>query len=127
MEKWLADNIGESSEHSANGAKQKPKRVGVDPFLFTQTAASEYSKLFQCKNLELVGVDGDNLVDIVWGDARPLPPLGKAFELKEERTGKAAVEKLRELRGKMVLVLHKCTLANELHRGHSCRRKRNLS
>jgi Xaa-Pro aminopeptidase len=106
MEQWLADNLGEeypgttSSENSAGGGRKKRRKVGVDPLLLQECLASSYTKLFESRNLELVGVE-DNLVDLVWGDERPPAPSGVAFQLGVERTGKTTATKLRELRDKM--------------------------
>jgi Xaa-Pro aminopeptidase len=107
MEQWLADNLGEecpgtSSSSSGNsaGGRNNRRKVGVDPLLLQESLASSYAKLFESRNLELVGVE-DNLVDLVWGDERPAAPSGLAFKLDVERTGKTTATKLRELRDKM--------------------------
>ncbi|CAL5089281.1 unnamed protein product [Urochloa decumbens] len=49
-------------------------RVGIDPFLFSFDAAEELKDSISNKNHELVLVRGMNLVDEIWGDARPKPP-----------------------------------------------------
>ncbi|ONM52316.1 Metallopeptidase M24 family protein [Zea mays] len=49
-------------------------RVGIDPFLFSFDAAEELKDSIANKNHELVLVQGMNLVDEIWGDARPNPP-----------------------------------------------------
>ncbi|XP_039801282.1 aminopeptidase P2 isoform X2 [Panicum virgatum] len=49
-------------------------RVGIDPFLFSFDAAEELKDSISNKNHELVLVRGMNLVDEIWGDARPEPP-----------------------------------------------------
>jgi Xaa-Pro aminopeptidase len=95
VEKWLVDNLGQKTD------AKDARKVGVDPLVLTQSAAADYTALFAPRRIELVAV-AVNLVDAVWGDARPLPPLGKAFMLPLERTGKSAAEKLTALRAKMV-------------------------
>ncbi|CAL5076525.1 unnamed protein product [Urochloa decumbens] len=49
-------------------------RVGIDPFLFSFDAAEELKDSISDKNHELVLVRGMNLVDEIWGDARPRAP-----------------------------------------------------
>ncbi|KAG0542107.1 hypothetical protein BDA96_02G074900 [Sorghum bicolor] len=49
-------------------------RVGIDPFLFSFDAAEELKDSIANKNHELVLVQDMNLVDEIWGDARPNPP-----------------------------------------------------
>ncbi|TKW31076.1 hypothetical protein SEVIR_2G081300v4 [Setaria viridis] len=49
-------------------------RVGIDPFLFSFDAAEELKDSISNKNHELVLVRGMNLIDEIWGDARPKPP-----------------------------------------------------
>nr|CAB3452317.1 unnamed protein product [Digitaria exilis] len=49
-------------------------RVGIDPFLFSFDAAEELKYSISNKNHELVLVGGMNLVDEIWGEARPKAP-----------------------------------------------------
>lgn len=49
-------------------------RIGIDPFLFSSDAGDELKNALAGKDQELVLVYESNLVDQVWGDARPSPP-----------------------------------------------------
>ncbi|XP_006657547.2 aminopeptidase P2 [Oryza brachyantha] len=52
-------------------------RVGIDPFLFSFDAAEELKDAIFEKNHELVLIRELNLVDEIWGEARPEPPKQK--------------------------------------------------
>ncbi|XP_010935071.1 aminopeptidase P2 [Elaeis guineensis] len=50
-------------------------RVGIDPFLFSSDAAEELKEAISKKNHELVFIYDFNLVDEIWGESRPKPPM----------------------------------------------------
>lgn len=60
---WLAANV------PAGG------RVGIDPFLITVDGARKLEKQLASAGRTLLPLTGDNLVDRVWGAARPQEPL----------------------------------------------------
>ena len=74
------------------------KVVGVDPTLITAAAARKLSENIKKKGgKELLAVS-ENLVDEVWGDARPPRPAEEIKPLALEYTGKPLGEKIEELR-----------------------------
>ncbi|KAJ6828090.1 putative Xaa-Pro aminopeptidase P [Iris pallida] len=50
-------------------------RIGIDPFLFSSDAADELKEAISKKKHELVFIYDFNLVDKIWGKARPSPPV----------------------------------------------------
>ncbi|KAG0479053.1 hypothetical protein HPP92_013772 [Vanilla planifolia] len=50
-------------------------RIGVDPFLFSHNATEELKESLSEKNHELVFLYDKNLVDEIWQDSRPMPPI----------------------------------------------------
>ena len=59
---WLAANVPVGG------------RVGIDPFLLTVDGARKLEKQLASEGRTLLPLTGDNLVDCVWGDARPQEP-----------------------------------------------------
>lgn len=59
---WLRDNLNPGS------------KVGIDPFLFSAETATELKRCLRERDHELVFLPNVNLVDDVWGDARPSLP-----------------------------------------------------
>ncbi|KAF5191693.1 Xaa-pro aminopeptidase [Thalictrum thalictroides] len=50
-------------------------RIGIDPFLFSSDAAEELKVEISKKNHELVYLHSINLVDEIWKETRPKPPM----------------------------------------------------
>uniref|UniRef100_A0A1D1XFI7 Putative Xaa-Pro aminopeptidase P n=1 Tax=Anthurium amnicola TaxID=1678845 RepID=A0A1D1XFI7_9ARAE len=50
-------------------------RIGIDPFLFSCDAAEELRNALSKKNHELVYIYDFNLVDKIWKESRPKPPM----------------------------------------------------
>ncbi|KDN66220.1 putative metallopeptidase family M24 [Colletotrichum sublineola] len=82
-----------SAEQSAGG-----KVVGVDPELITGSIAKKLTeKIKRSGGSDLVPLD-ENLVDLVWAEARPARPKNPVKVLPEEFSGKDVKTKLKELR-----------------------------
>ena len=77
--------------HAGAGAK-----IGFDPWLMTRAEVREIEAALEAVGAELVPVDR-NPVDAVWPD-RPAPPLAQVKPHPEELAGRAAGEKLDEVR-----------------------------
>lgn len=87
---WLKETLPEGA------------RVGIDPFLFSADAGEELRRVLAEKDQELVLVYEDNLVDKVWGDARPAPP-SEPLRVHELRyAGVDVATKLTNLRKELV-------------------------
>ena len=71
--------------------------VGFDPRLHTQVMVEDLTKGLQGRGIELVATRGENLVDQVWGAARPDPPVGPMLVHPMRYAGKAAEQKIAEL------------------------------
>jgi Xaa-Pro aminopeptidase len=70
--------------------------LGFDPALHAQDAIDELTKALATRRIKLKPLAG-NLVDRVWGRARPAPPRGRVAPHPLEYAGKPAREKLAEL------------------------------
>ncbi|KAK2006554.1 metallopeptidase family M24 [Colletotrichum eremochloae] len=82
-----------SAEQSAGG-----KVVGVDPELITGSIAKKLTeKIKRSGGSDLVPLD-ENLVDLVWAEARPARPKNPVKVLPVEFSGKDVKTKLKELR-----------------------------
>ncbi|KAK2057666.1 metallopeptidase family M24 [Colletotrichum caudatum] len=82
-----------SAEQSAGG-----KVVGVDPELITGSIAKKLTeKIKRSGGSDLVPLD-ENLVDLVWAEARPARPKNPIKVLLEKFSGKDVKTKLKELR-----------------------------
>ncbi|XP_020272756.1 probable Xaa-Pro aminopeptidase P, partial [Asparagus officinalis] len=86
MAEWLNEVLDDGS------------RVGVDPFLFSSDAAEELKEEISKKNHELVFVYDFNLVDKVWGESRPKPPVRPIRVHDIKYAGVDASSKLSSLR-----------------------------
>ncbi|KAL1873974.1 hypothetical protein VTK73DRAFT_675 [Phialemonium thermophilum] len=85
-EEWTA-------EESSGG-----KTVGVDPTLISSSTAEKLDeKIKKSGGAGLVAV-AENLVDLVWGKARPARPSERVFLLSEKYAGKSTKAKLGDLR-----------------------------
>ncbi|KAK1979491.1 metallopeptidase family M24 [Colletotrichum cereale] len=82
-----------SAEQSADG-----KVVAVDPELITGSIAKKLAeKIKRSGGSDLVPLD-ENLVDLVWAEARPARPKNPVKVLPEKFSGKDVKTKLKELR-----------------------------
>jgi len=71
--------------------------VGFDPWLHTGGAIEELAKALAPKGIKLAASRGGNLVDRVWGRARPKPPQGRVELHPLQYAGKPAEKKIAEL------------------------------
>jgi Xaa-Pro aminopeptidase len=90
LEDWLGRQL------SAGGV------VGFDPRLHTQAMIEDLTKSLRLKGIELAPVRGKaNLVDQVWGAARPDPPMGPITVHALRYAGKAPEQKISELQASL--------------------------
>ncbi|CAG8719804.1 2756_t:CDS:2, partial [Acaulospora morrowiae] len=75
----------------------KGSKIGIDPTLITAPDARTLSESLGRNGSSLVPTD-ENLVDLVWGDARPPRPTNPLIVLEERYTGKPYKEKIANLR-----------------------------
>ncbi|KAL5732020.1 Xaa-Pro aminopeptidase [Ranunculus cassubicifolius] len=76
-------------------------RVGIDPFLFSADAAEELKDEISKKNHELVYLHNANLVDEIWKDSRPGPPIQPVRLHDLKYAGLAVSSKLASLRSEL--------------------------
>ncbi|KRX25907.1 Xaa-Pro aminopeptidase 1, partial [Trichinella nelsoni] len=84
IEQWLANVLPAGSF------------VGVDPFLFTEEAFTRCKKKLSDHKIELKEV-ATNLVDIVWGEDRPLRTGGMVYFLPTFHTGRSWEQKISDV------------------------------
>jgi len=70
-----------------------PARVGIDPELITASDVKSFARTDISYN--------ENLVDVVWGSARPERPNNSVFPLDVKYAGKAHTDKLGDARGEL--------------------------
>jgi Xaa-Pro aminopeptidase len=75
--------------------------VGFDPMLHSQAMVEELTKSLLGKGIELLAIRGKNLVDQIWGAARPDPPVGPIVVHPMRYAGKAAEQKIAELQASL--------------------------
>jgi Xaa-Pro aminopeptidase len=75
--------------------------VGFDPRLHTQTMIEDLTNGLRGKGIELRAIRGENLIDQVWGTARPDPPVGPIAVHPMRYAGKAAEQKIAELQANL--------------------------
>src|SRR5215813_3522176 len=75
--------------------------VGFDPRLHTQAMIEDLTNGLRGKGIELRAIRGENLVDQVWGAARPDPPVGPIAVHPMRYAGKAAEQKIAELQASL--------------------------
>ena len=88
IEAWLAKEL------------EKDMCVGYDPSVVSVALERSWRKTLESAGIGLSPID-QNLVDEVWGDRRPAAPSEPFIHLPVQFSGKAAKEKLRDLRNEM--------------------------
>ncbi|KAK9789963.1 hypothetical protein WJX73_006444 [Symbiochloris irregularis] len=83
---WLASNLPEGSV------------VGIDPLLHTVSGAQELHQRLENEERRLQPLGGVNLVDSVWGAARPAPPAAPLRIHTLEHAGASVRDKLGRMR-----------------------------
>ncbi|CAG8501195.1 11499_t:CDS:2, partial [Acaulospora colombiana] len=83
----------------------KGSKIGIDPTLITALDAKSLSESLEKNGSSLVPTD-ENLVDLVWGDARPPRPVNPLIVLEECYTGKSHKEKIETLREELAKEKH---------------------
>ena len=76
-------------------------RVGIDPTTFPIASAKRLRDELAAKGIELIPLEGENLVDRVWGDEKPARPAEPVFLHPTERAGQSVAEKVATLRDEM--------------------------
>jgi Xaa-Pro aminopeptidase len=85
---WVKDNL------------QAGQKVGLD---FTQYPASMLELRFKdIQSKGIIAESSENLVDKVWGDARPARPVQKVFYLEPKYSGMTTQEKYDKVAEKLV-------------------------
>ncbi|KAG8964115.1 hypothetical protein FRC03_002189 [Tulasnella sp. 419] len=79
---------------------EKNSRIGIDPTLITAADAKALKTSLSPIGSEIVPLT-TNLVDQVWGEARPARPKNKVFPLDIEYAGKSSENKIKELRAEL--------------------------
>lgn len=82
---WISQNMGEGTV------------IGFDPWLMTKSEKDSLTR--QLADMELRATE--NLIDLIWTEDRPARPDAPIEFLGLNRTGKDAIDKIGELRGKM--------------------------
>jgi len=85
---WVHDNL------------PKGTRIGVDTSTMSRLAYDRRLKSFGEKGVELISVP-ENLVDKVWGAAKPKRPEGKVFVHEVEFTGASVADKMEKVNAKL--------------------------
>lgn len=83
---WLAQNL------------PKGGRVGIDPYLHTMDTARRLATQLAGAGHTMVPLQGKNLVDVVWGDARPAEPMDPVRVHDMKWAGASVQEKLVSMR-----------------------------
>ncbi|XP_039140309.1 aminopeptidase P2 [Dioscorea cayenensis subsp. rotundata] len=76
-------------------------RIGIDPYLFSSDATDELKEAISKKNHELVFLYDINLVDEIWGDSRPKPPMKPIRVHEIKYAGVDVSSKLSSLRSEL--------------------------
>ena len=90
-------SIGGSLQTWAIANLPKGSVIGIDPWLISATAFATQSAQYAAANLTLVAVQ-DNLVDIIWGAARPAASDAQLFTLPLNVTGETVASKVSRVR-----------------------------
>jgi Xaa-Pro aminopeptidase len=94
---------GEFRRQSATNSQDlgPTTRIGIDPHVISQDAAAPLAKALETDPTRAFLPIKDNLVDDVWGDARPARPSNPVFRLGDEYAGESVSAKLASLRDKL--------------------------
>jgi Xaa-Pro aminopeptidase len=101
-EPLLSEKIQTLAE--ARPQKNKPFRLGFDPFTLSVQQGQAFQKAFNTFDpdaIQLTPVQG-NLVDQVWRPETPAAERSEVFALPDEITGKTTAEKLRAVQARMI-------------------------
>ena len=71
--------------------------VGFDPETLSLAAYKRMHAVVRRSTISLAPVLGGNLVDMVWGEARPLPPASRVFVHPEAFAGESVLSKLQRV------------------------------
>ncbi|OWZ17780.1 Xaa-Pro aminopeptidase [Phytophthora megakarya] len=85
IEQWVKKNLPRSS------------CLAIDPYLTSVLAARNFAKALKETEIELVALQEENLVDLIWKD-RPVVAPSKVTFLSDEYTGRSVRDKLKSLR-----------------------------
>ncbi|KAM0952039.1 putative xaa-Pro aminopeptidase [Dioscorea sansibarensis] len=77
-------------------------RIGIDPYLFSSDATDELKEAISRKNHELVFLYDINLVDEIWGESRPKPPMKPIRVHEIKYSGVDVSSKLSSLRSELL-------------------------
>ncbi|CAD5174420.1 aminopeptidase P2 [Musa acuminata AAA Group] len=77
-------------------------RIGIDPFLFSSNAAEELKDEISKKDHELVFLYDYNLIDVIWGESRPKPPINPTRVHDINYAGVDVSSKLFSLRSELI-------------------------
>jgi len=98
--KWLEE---EASKHYA--ATGMPLRIGMDPYVHAASFAKECREAFHKQHDyvpgELVTLNSRNLIDVIWGDARPPIPTSPFRVHPLEYAGMSLQQKFEQIRKDM--------------------------
>ena len=90
--KFLCDTLG-----GGKAQKETPRAVGIDPSVHAAAVAKDLASTLGSRGIELRPIEGRNLVDEVWGAARPRPPAGAVRVHPAEFAGATVGSKLATL------------------------------
>jgi len=97
---WLKE---EASKHYT--ATEMPLRIGMDPYVHAASFAKEckeaFHKVEEHVTGELVTLNSPNLVDVIWGDARPPIPTSPFRVHPLEYAGMSLQQKVKRIRKEM--------------------------
>lgn len=100
-EDWIPENLKSGS------------RVGFDPKLFTIAQIERLQARQKPHDIEVVSID-ENLIDKIWGDDRPAPPLGLIFPHPEGFAGTSAAEKIARVQKQLAADEHDAVILTSL-------------
>ena len=86
---WIANNIPSGL------------RVAIDPFVHTVRNVKRLSKTLEAANIQLIRLEGEHPVDVVWGDSRPELPTVPVRKHPVKLAGASVSAKLQTIREKI--------------------------
>ncbi|KAJ7584253.1 putative Xaa-Pro aminopeptidase P [Mycena floridula] len=92
---------------------EKSSKIGLDAKLISAEDAASLVKSLEPRGSSLVPLKS-NIVDSVWGDARPSRPANKVFHLPEKYSGESHVSKLARLRAELTKAKAKSMVVTSL-------------